>query len=116
MGLTAKAEIKSVFLIVFGVVLPALSDSCLCQCANLPGVKMLRSNAEGASLKGCNSEDPSGLKAHLEGANLKGVAMEGSQMTGINLRVAKSAGNLGDCWLLADLSSFRVQWSSGCDL
>ncbi|XP_027563643.1 BTB/POZ domain-containing protein KCTD9-like [Neopelma chrysocephalum] len=77
---------------------------------------MLRSNAEGASLKGCNSEDPSGLKANLESANLKGVAMEGSQMTGINLRVAKSAGNLGDCWLLADLSSFRLQWSSGCDL
>ncbi|XP_027526367.1 BTB/POZ domain-containing protein KCTD9-like [Neopelma chrysocephalum] len=57
---------------------------------------MLYSNAEGASLKGCNSEDPSGLKANLEellfvcvpGANLKGGAMEGSQMTGINLRVA----------------------------
>ncbi|XP_039245857.1 uncharacterized protein LOC113999125 [Pipra filicauda] len=28
----------------------------------------------------------------------------------------QSAGNLGDCWLLADLSSFRAQWSSGCDL
>lgn len=76
---------------------------------------MLCSNAEGASLKGCNFEDPSGLKANLEGsllsslikratvphsstrtkqtflssgANLKGVDMEGSQMTGINLRVA----------------------------
>lgn len=83
--------------------------------ANLQGVKMLCSNAEGASLKGCNFEDPSGLKANLEGdlskilikavcshiaspflskcfselgANLKGVDMEGSQMTGINLRVA----------------------------
>lgn len=49
---------------------------------------MLCSNAEGASLKLCNFEDPSGLKANLEGANLKGVDMEGSQMTGINLRVA----------------------------
>jgi len=28
---------------------------------------MLCSNAEGASLKGCNFEDPSGLKANLEG-------------------------------------------------
>ncbi|XP_059819649.1 BTB/POZ domain-containing protein KCTD9 isoform X2 [Hypanus sabinus] len=56
--------------------------------ANLQGVKMLCSNAEGASLRGCNFEDPSGLKANLEGANLKGVDMEGSQMTGINLRVA----------------------------
>lgn len=38
-----------------------------CQCANLQGVKMLCSNAEGASLKLCNFEDPSGLKANLEG-------------------------------------------------
>lgn len=37
------------------------------QCANLQGVKMLCSNAEGASLKLCNFEDPSGLKANLEG-------------------------------------------------
>ncbi|XP_036894544.1 BTB/POZ domain-containing protein KCTD9 isoform X1 [Sturnira hondurensis] len=64
-----------------------LSGSVL-DCANLQGVKMLCSNAEGASLKQCNFEDPSGLKANLEGANLKGVDMEGSQMTGINLRVA----------------------------
>lgn len=28
---------------------------------------MLCSNAEGASLKQCNFEDPSGLKANLEG-------------------------------------------------
>ncbi|MGH0149347.1 UNVERIFIED_CONTAM: hypothetical protein FKN15_015113, partial [Acipenser sinensis] len=38
-----------------------------CQGANLQGVKMLCSNAEGASLRGCNFEDPSGLKANLEG-------------------------------------------------
>ena len=40
--------------------------SFLGQCANLQGVKMLCSNAEGASLKLCNFEDPSGLKANLE--------------------------------------------------
>lgn len=40
------------------------------QCANLQGVKMLCSNAEGASLKLCNFEDPSGLKANLEGKSL----------------------------------------------
>uniref|UniRef100_A0A2I3GX64 Potassium channel tetramerisation-type BTB domain-containing protein n=1 Tax=Nomascus leucogenys TaxID=61853 RepID=A0A2I3GX64_NOMLE len=66
---------------------PDLSGSVF-DCANLQGVKMLCSNAEGASLKLCNFEDPSGLKANLEGANLKGVDMEGSQMTGINLRAA----------------------------
>lgn len=37
------------------------------QGANLQGVKMLCTNAEGATLKGCNFEDPSGLKANLEG-------------------------------------------------
>jgi len=31
---------------------------------------MLCSNAEGASLRGCNFEDPSGLKANLEGNGL----------------------------------------------
>uniref|UniRef100_A0A3Q3K2L4 BTB/POZ domain-containing protein KCTD9 n=1 Tax=Monopterus albus TaxID=43700 RepID=A0A3Q3K2L4_MONAL len=91
-----------------------------CQGANLQGVKMLCSNAEGASLKGCNFEDPSGLKANLEGANLKGVDMEGSQMTGINLRVAtlKNA-KLKNCNLRGatlagtDLENCDL---SGCDL
>ncbi|XP_069369431.1 BTB/POZ domain-containing protein KCTD9b isoform X2 [Paralichthys olivaceus] len=64
-----------------------LSMACL-DGANLQGVKMLCTNAEGASLRSCNFEDPAGIKANLEGANLKGVDMEGSQMTGINLRVA----------------------------
>uniref|UniRef100_A0A2I3SEF0 BTB/POZ domain-containing protein KCTD9 n=1 Tax=Pan troglodytes TaxID=9598 RepID=A0A2I3SEF0_PANTR len=89
-------------------------------CANLQGVKMLCSNAEGASLKLCNFEDPSGLKANLEGANLKGVDMEGSQMTGINLRVAtlKNA-KLKNCNLRGatlagtDLENCDL---SGCDL
>ncbi|KAM5229643.1 BTB/POZ domain-containing protein KCTD9 isoform 1-T1 [Hipposideros larvatus] len=88
--------------------------------ANLQGVKMLCSNAEGASLKQCNFEDPSGLKANLEGANLKGVDMEGSQMTGINLRVAtlKNA-KLKNCNLRGatlagtDLENCDL---SGCDL
>ncbi|RXM94155.1 BTB/POZ domain-containing protein KCTD9 [Acipenser ruthenus] len=88
--------------------------------ANLQGVKMLCSNAEGASLRGCNFEDPSGLKANLEGANLKNVDMEGSQMTGINLRVAtlKNA-KLKNCNLRGatlagtDLENCDL---SGCDL
>uniref|UniRef100_A0A8D1QJF7 KHA domain-containing protein n=2 Tax=Artiodactyla TaxID=91561 RepID=A0A8D1QJF7_PIG len=96
-----------------------LSGSVL-DCANLQGVKMLCSNAEGASLKLCNFEDPSGLKANLEGANLKGVDMEGSQMTGINLRVAtlKNA-KLKNCNLRGatlagtDLENCDL---SGCDL
>lgn len=37
------------------------------QAANLQGVKMLCTNAEGASLRGCNFEDPAGIKANLEG-------------------------------------------------
>uniref|UniRef100_A0A2K5C6R8 KHA domain-containing protein n=1 Tax=Aotus nancymaae TaxID=37293 RepID=A0A2K5C6R8_AOTNA len=49
-----------------------LSGSVL-DCANLQGVKILCSDAEGASPKLCNFEDPSGLKANLEGANLKGA-------------------------------------------
>lgn len=46
---------------------------CVCvrvhpsQAANLQGVKMLCTNAEGASLRGCNFEDPAGIKANLEG-------------------------------------------------
>uniref|UniRef100_A0A4W4H893 BTB/POZ domain-containing protein KCTD9 n=1 Tax=Electrophorus electricus TaxID=8005 RepID=A0A4W4H893_ELEEL len=91
-----------------------------CQGANLQGVKMLCTNAEGASLRGCNFEDPAGLKANLEGANLKGVDMEGSQMTGINLRVAtlKNA-KLKNCNLRGatlagtDLENCDL---SGCDL
>uniref|UniRef100_A0A8C7M0K3 BTB/POZ domain-containing protein KCTD9 n=1 Tax=Oncorhynchus mykiss TaxID=8022 RepID=A0A8C7M0K3_ONCMY len=91
-----------------------------CQGANLQGVKMLCSNAEGASLRGCNFEDPAGVKANMEGANLKGVDMEGSQMTGINLRVAtlKNA-KLKNCNLRGatlagtDLENCDL---SGCDL
>uniref|UniRef100_A0A8D3AB08 BTB/POZ domain-containing protein KCTD9 n=1 Tax=Scophthalmus maximus TaxID=52904 RepID=A0A8D3AB08_SCOMX len=91
-----------------------------CQGANLQGVKMLCTNAEGASLRSCNFEDPAGVKANLEGANLKGVDMEGSQMTGINLRVAtlKNA-KLKNCNLRGatlagtDLENCDL---SGCDL
>uniref|UniRef100_A0AAZ3QFY8 BTB/POZ domain-containing protein KCTD9 n=1 Tax=Oncorhynchus tshawytscha TaxID=74940 RepID=A0AAZ3QFY8_ONCTS len=96
-----------------------LSSACL-DGANLQGVKMLCSNAEGASLRGCNFEDPAGVKANMEGANLKGVDMEGSQMTGINLRVAtlKNA-KLKNCNLRGatlagtDLENCDL---SGCDL
>ncbi|XP_070780675.1 BTB/POZ domain-containing protein KCTD9b [Enoplosus armatus] len=96
-----------------------LSMACL-DATNLQGVKMLCTNAEGASLRGCNFEDPSGIKANLEGANLKGVDMEGSQMTGINLRVAtlKNA-KLKNCNLRGatlagtDLENCDL---SGCDL
>ncbi|CAL1568076.1 unnamed protein product [Knipowitschia caucasica] len=96
-----------------------LSMACL-DGANLQGVKMLCTNAEGASLKSCNFEDPAGSKANLEGANLKGVDMEGSQMTGINLRVAtlKNA-KLKNCNLRGatlagtDLENCDL---SGCDL
>ncbi|KAM6902253.1 BTB/POZ domain-containing protein KCTD9b [Xenentodon cancila] len=96
-----------------------LSVACL-DAANLQGVKMLCTNAEGASLRGCNFEDPAGIKANLEGANLKGVDMEGSQMTGINLRVAtlKNA-KLKNCNLRGatlagtDLENCDL---SGCDL
>ena len=48
----------------------ALNNVCVCVClqgANLLGVMMLCSNAEGASLRGCNFEDPAGVKANLEG-------------------------------------------------
>lgn len=96
-----------------------LSLACL-DSANLQGVKMLCTNAEGASLRGCNFEDPAGIKANLEGANLKNVDMEGSQMTGINLRVAtlKNA-KLKNCNLRGatlagtDLENCDL---SGCDL
>uniref|UniRef100_A0A3P8WJ98 BTB/POZ domain-containing protein KCTD9 n=1 Tax=Cynoglossus semilaevis TaxID=244447 RepID=A0A3P8WJ98_CYNSE len=106
-------------LVRFLLVTPTKSE-LRCQGANLQGVKMLCSNAEGASLRGCNFEDPSGLKANLEGANLKGVDLEGSQMTGINLRVAtlKNA-TLKNCNLRGatlagtDLENCDL---SGCDL
>uniref|UniRef100_A0A2I3REN4 KHA domain-containing protein n=1 Tax=Pan troglodytes TaxID=9598 RepID=A0A2I3REN4_PANTR len=99
---------------------PTKSELRLLNCANLQGVKMLCSNAEGASLKLCNFEDPSGLKANLEGANLKGVDMEGSQMTGINLRVAtlkdaklKNCNLRGATLAGTDLENCDL---SGCDL
>ena len=56
--------------------------SLVCQCANLQGVKMLCSNAEGASLKQCNFEDPSGLKANLEGEVLSLITFLKGKHTG----------------------------------
>ena len=40
------------------------------QSANLLGVKMLCVNLEGASLKGCNFEDPAGSRANMEGTGV----------------------------------------------
>ena len=37
------------------------------QGANLQGVRMVLANLEGASLMGCNFEDPHGRKANMEG-------------------------------------------------
>lgn len=55
-------HIKSVEFNANNIFFPLIS-----QAANLQGVKMLCTNAEGASLRGCNFEDPAGIKANLEG-------------------------------------------------
>lgn len=88
--------------------------------ANMQGVKMLCCSAEGASMKCCNFDDPSGLKANMEGANMKGVNFEGSLMAGANLRVATlKNSNLKNCNLRGavlagtDLENCDL---SGCDL
>lgn len=57
--------------------------------ANLQGVKMLCTNAEGASLKGCNFEDPSGLKANLEGDAAANMLMLIFDVFSINLQWRK---------------------------
>ncbi|KAM3600205.1 uncharacterized protein V6R79_019471 [Siganus canaliculatus] len=67
-----------------------LSLACL-DAANLQGVKMLCTNAEGASLRGCNFEDPAGIKANLEelrpvGLRPAGGEPEGLQREGRHLR------------------------------
>lgn len=70
--------------------------------AQLLGVKSLCANLEGASLKNCNFEDPSGSKANMEGVNLKSANLEGSHMAGVNLRVATlKHANLQNCNLRA---------------
>ncbi|GLV44482.1 uncharacterized protein CBL_10286 [Carabus blaptoides fortunei] len=66
--------------------------------AQLLGVKSLCANLEGASLRNCNFEDPSGSKANMEGVNLKSANLEGSHMAGVNLRVATlKHANLQNC-------------------
>uniref|UniRef100_A0A2I2ZGM6 KHA domain-containing protein n=1 Tax=Gorilla gorilla gorilla TaxID=9595 RepID=A0A2I2ZGM6_GORGO len=92
-------------------------------CCNLAHANLcsdLSGSVLDSSLKLCNFEDPSGLKANLEGANLKGVDMEGSQMTGINLRVAtlenaklKNCNLRGATLTGTDLENCDL---SGCDL
>lgn len=44
-----------------------MKNNNILQGANLLGVKMLCVNLEGASLKGCNFEDPAGVRANMEG-------------------------------------------------
>lgn len=43
-------------------------------------IQGLCANMEGANLRGCNFEDPSGLRTNLEGVNLKGACLESSNM------------------------------------
>ena len=83
---------------------------------------MLCSNLEGASLVGCNFDDPAGSNAIMEGSsvenwmseehfiqrfslsgvNLRGAVLEGSNMARVNLRVATiKHGNLKNCDLRA---------------
>lgn len=72
------------------------------ECSQLVSVKGLCANMEGANLRGCNFEDPTGVRTNLEGVNLKGACLEGSNMAGVNLRVAnlKNA-NMKNCNLRA---------------
>ena len=49
------------------------------QSANLLGVKMLCVNLEGASLKGCNFEDPAGSRANMEGKEASWVRWASSR-------------------------------------
>uniref|UniRef100_H2XPV2 KHA domain-containing protein n=1 Tax=Ciona intestinalis TaxID=7719 RepID=H2XPV2_CIOIN len=88
--------------------------------ANLQGARMICCNAEGCSMKACNFDDPSGIKANMEGANMKGVNFEGSLLAGANLRVATlKNSNLKNCDLRGailagtDLEDCDL---SGCDL
>lgn len=75
--------------------------------AYLDGAQMLSirgscANMEGASLQGCNFEDPTGSRTNLENVNLKGACLEGSNMAGVNLRVANlKDANLKNCNLRA---------------
>lgn len=90
------------------------------QGAILTCTRLQRAHMEGASLRGCNFEDPTGTRAHLEGVNLKGSDLEGSNLGNVNLRVATLKGaNLQNCNLRgaelagADLENCNL---TGCDL
>ncbi|XP_063705662.1 BTB/POZ domain-containing protein KCTD9 isoform X2 [Culicoides brevitarsis] len=54
--------------------------------AQLLSIKALCANFEGAFLKGCNFEDPIGVRSNLEGCCLKNACLEDSNMAGVNLR------------------------------
>lgn len=94
--------------------------NCNLDGAILFGAKMVCSICEGASMKGCNFEDPAGSRTNMEGSNMKGCNLEGSGMANVNLRVANLRNaNLQNCDLRsavlagADLENCTL---SGCDL
>ena len=45
------------------------NSSSVIQGAILSCTRLQRAHMEGASLRGCNFEDPTGTRAHLEGEN-----------------------------------------------
>ncbi|XP_020712987.1 BTB/POZ domain-containing protein KCTD9 isoform X2 [Ceratitis capitata] len=53
------------------------------ECSQLVSVKGLCANMEGANLRGCNFEDPTGVRTNLEGVNLKGACLESSNMAAV---------------------------------
>jgi len=94
--------------------------NCNLDGATLFGAKMVCAVCEGASMKGCNFEDPAGSRTNMEGSNMKGCNLEGSAMANVNLRVANLRNaNLQNCDLRsavlagADLENCTL---SGCDL
>lgn len=94
-----------------------LSNACLDD-AMMEGVQMKRTNLEGATLKNCKFEPTSEIKrqvSNLEGANLKGATLEGSQMSGICIRLATLKGaNMRNCVLReANLAGSDLE---NCDL
>lgn len=99
-----------------------LSFACL-QGAQLCLVKGSCANMEGANMRSCNFEDPSGDHTCLEGVNLKGACLENSNMTSVNLRVANlKDANLNNCNLRcavlagADLEVFFLMESRSSEL
>lgn len=102
-----------------------LSDCCL-ERANLSGakldhallcrVRMTCANMEGASLRHCDFQDPTGsVSANLESVNMKSAVLTGSNLTSVDLRVAtlKNAVMLDCCLRMAVLAGADLE---NCDL